>query len=72
MSAGELVVMDYAGSLDYLTVDITRTWPASGKFSPTQRAIYEVVLEANRRALAGETHRTVVDFGTESMAVVSG
>ncbi|MBW4445160.1 MAG: aminopeptidase P family protein [Plectolyngbya sp. WJT66-NPBG17] len=32
--------------------DITRTWAASGKFSPTQRAIYEVVLEAHDRAIA--------------------
>ncbi len=32
--------------------DITRTWSASGKFSPTQRAIYEVVLEAHDRAIA--------------------
>ena len=30
MKAGELVVMDYAGSLDQLTTDITRTWPVSG------------------------------------------
>ena len=33
MKAGELVVMDYAGSLDYLTIDITRTWPVSGRFT---------------------------------------
>ena len=33
MKAGELVVMDYAGSLDYLTIDITRTWPVSGQFT---------------------------------------
>lgn len=32
--------------------DVTRTWAASGKFSPTQRAIYDVVLEAHDRAIA--------------------
>jgi Xaa-Pro aminopeptidase len=32
--------------------DVTRTWPVSGRFSPTQRALYEVVLEAQRRAIA--------------------
>jgi len=31
--------------------DITRTWSASGVFSPTQRAIYQVVLEAHDRAI---------------------
>ncbi|MBE9010482.1 aminopeptidase P N-terminal domain-containing protein, partial [Pseudanabaenaceae cyanobacterium LEGE 13415] len=29
--------------------DITRTWSASGKFSPTQRALYDIVLEAHDR-----------------------
>jgi Xaa-Pro aminopeptidase len=32
--------------------DITRTWPVSGKFSPTQRALYEVVLTAHDRGIA--------------------
>jgi Xaa-Pro aminopeptidase len=31
--------------------DVTRTWPVSGRFTPTQRALYEVVLEAQRRAI---------------------
>ncbi len=37
MQNGELIVMDYGGSLDYLTIDITRTWPVSGRFSDEQR-----------------------------------
>ncbi len=32
--------------------DITRTWSASGRFSPTQRSIYDLVLEAHDRAIA--------------------
>jgi Xaa-Pro aminopeptidase len=32
--------------------DVTRTWAASGKFSPTQRALYDVVLEAHDRAIS--------------------
>lgn len=32
--------------------DLTRTWSASGKFSPTQRSIYDVVLAAHDRAIA--------------------
>jgi Xaa-Pro aminopeptidase len=27
--------------------DVTRTWPVSGKFSPTQKAIYDIVLAAH-------------------------
>jgi Xaa-Pro aminopeptidase len=52
MSAGELVVMDYAGALDYLTVDITRTWPVSGRFTDAQRRAYQTVLEAQKAIIA--------------------
>jgi Xaa-Pro aminopeptidase len=52
MSAGELVVMDYAGSLDYLTVDITRTWPVSGRFTDAHRRAYQTVLEAQKAIIA--------------------
>jgi Xaa-Pro aminopeptidase len=52
MSAGELVVMDYAGSLDYLTVDITRTWPVAGRFTEAQRRAYQTVLEAQKAIIA--------------------
>ena len=52
MKAGELVVMDYAGSLDYLTMDITRTWPVSGRFTDAQLKAYECVLEAQKAIIA--------------------
>ena len=41
---GDLVLMDFGGNMDHLAMDITRTWPASGKFTPEQRAVYERVL----------------------------
>jgi Xaa-Pro aminopeptidase len=52
MKAGELVVMDYAGSLDYLTIDITRTWPVSGRFTDDQRKAYEAVLDTQKAIIA--------------------
>ena len=52
MNAGELVVMDYAGSLDYLTTDITRTWPVSGRFTDAQLKAYQTVLEAQKAIVA--------------------
>jgi len=52
MQAGELVVMDYGGSLDYLTIDITRTWPVSGRFTDAQLKAYECVLEAQKAIIA--------------------
>jgi len=63
MKAGELVVMDYAGSLDHLTVDITRTWPVSGQFSDAQLKAYQTTLEAQKAIIAaikpGVTRATV-------------
>jgi Xaa-Pro aminopeptidase len=52
MKAGELVVMDYAGALDYLTVDITRTWPVSAEFTPQQAKAYEAVLDTQKTIIA--------------------
>jgi Xaa-Pro aminopeptidase len=50
--AGDLIVMDYGGSLDYLTIDITRTWPVSGRFTDAQRRAYDVTLEAQKAIIA--------------------
>jgi Xaa-Pro aminopeptidase len=49
---GDLIVMDYGGSLGYLTIDITRTWPASGTFSDRQLEVYRCVLEAQKAVIA--------------------
>jgi len=50
IEAGELVVVDAAAEYSYYTADITRTYPASGKFTPRQREVYQLVLEAQRAA----------------------
>lgn len=50
--AGETVVMDYGGSLDYQVVDITRTWPVSGIFDADQLKAYECALEAQKAVIA--------------------
>jgi Xaa-Pro aminopeptidase len=52
MDAGEVTVMDVAAECDNYASDITRTVPVSGKFTPRQREIYEVVLGAQRAAIA--------------------
>ncbi len=45
---GDIIVMDYGASLGYLTMDITRTWPASGQFTELQERAYRCVLEAEK------------------------
>ena len=52
LRAGDLVLVDSAAELDSYASDITRTWPVSGRFSPEQRAIYEIVLAAQHAAIA--------------------
>jgi Xaa-Pro aminopeptidase len=49
---GELVLIDAGCELDGYASDITRTFPANGRFTPAQRAIYEVVLAAQHAATA--------------------
>ncbi len=48
---GSLVLVDAGAEVDYYCGDITRTWPISGKFTSEQRAVYDIVLAANMRAL---------------------
>ena len=48
---GDLVVIDYAAAVGGYASDVTRTLPASGKFTPEQRELYEIVLEANLAAI---------------------
>jgi Xaa-Pro aminopeptidase len=43
---GDLLLIDAGAEVDLYTADVTRTFPASGKFSSAQRAVYEVVLKA--------------------------
>lgn len=47
---GDLVLIDAGCEIDCYASDITRTFPANGKFSPEQKAIYELVLKANLAA----------------------
>ncbi|MDH3533967.1 MAG: aminopeptidase P N-terminal domain-containing protein [Gammaproteobacteria bacterium] len=48
---GDLLLIDAGCELDYYASDVTRTMPVSGRFSPEQRAIYEIVLEAQLAAI---------------------
>lgn len=52
ISAGDLVVIDAAGEYSMYGDDITRTLPASGKFTARQREIYDIVLGAQQAAMA--------------------
>jgi len=48
---GDLLLIDAGCELDYYASDITRTFPVNGRFTPEQRAVYEIVLEAQDAAI---------------------
>ena len=52
MDRGEVVLMDAAAECGYYASDITRTVPVSGKFTPRQRELYDIVLGAQKAAIA--------------------
>ena len=51
MKDGDLLLIDAGCELDYYASDITRTFPVNGRFTPEQRAVYEIVLEAQLAAI---------------------
>lgn len=48
---GDLVLIDAACEYEFYASDITRTFPVNGKFSPEQKALYQVVLDAQVAAI---------------------
>jgi len=51
IGAGSLVVVDIGSDYGRYSADVTRTYPASGSFTPEQRKIYEVVLRAQQSCI---------------------
>ena len=52
LKAGDLLLIDAGCEYQYYASDITRTFPVNGRYSPAQRAVYEVVLGAQQAAIA--------------------
>jgi len=48
---GDLVLIDAGGEFENYAADITRTFPVNGQFSPEQRQIYELVLQAQKAGI---------------------
>lgn len=68
---GDLVLVDAGCEYEHYTSDITRTWPANGKFTGPQRAVYELVLATQKAAVAlarpGNTIDDIHDFCVKSL-----
>jgi Xaa-Pro aminopeptidase len=52
IEAGDLVLIDAGCELEYYASDVTRTFPASGRFTEPQRQCYALVLAAQKAAIA--------------------
>jgi Xaa-Pro aminopeptidase len=52
LADGDLVLIDAGAEYRGYAADITRTFPVNGRFSPAQRAVYELVLAAQHAAIA--------------------
>ena len=51
LNDGDLVLIDCACELDCYASDITRTFPVNGRYTPEQRAVYDIVLKAQLAAI---------------------
>src|SRR5207244_12347089 len=49
---GELVLMDFAADCGGYVSDVTRAFPANGRFTPEQRKLYQDVLDAQQVVIA--------------------
>jgi Xaa-Pro aminopeptidase len=81
MKSGEVVLMDVASAYQGYTSDVTRTVPVSGVYTPAQRAVYEIVLAAQRsveqtakpgtpRNVPWDTAQVVVKNGLAKLGLV--
>jgi Xaa-Pro aminopeptidase len=75
LADGDLLLIDAGGEYRGYTADITRTFPVNGRFSGPQRDVYEVVLAAQKAAIAelkpghssGRPHEVATRVLTEGM-----
>jgi Xaa-Pro aminopeptidase len=49
---GDLLLIDAGSEYDCYASDVTRTFPVNGRFSPAQRALYQLVLDAQAAAIS--------------------
>ena len=76
MQAGDLVVVDIGAEWGYYSADVTRTYPVSGKYTPRQRAIYDLVRATQQAAIdsvrPGMTMMRLGQIASEYMRAHSG
>jgi len=75
LKANDLLLIDAGAEFELYAADITRTFPVNGKFSRAQRAVYEIVLDAQLAAIEqikpgnhwNEPHECAVEVITDGL-----
>lgn len=75
LNDGDLVLIDLGAEFDHYASDITRTFPVNGRFTPIQKAIYELVLKTQAAALEqiypgnqwNQPHKAAIEVVTQGM-----
>jgi Xaa-Pro aminopeptidase len=78
MQEGDLLLIDAGCAYGYYNADITRTFPVNGKFTGEQKTLYDIVLEAQKQAIAqikpgnpyNACHDTAVRVLTEGLVEI--
>lgn len=70
MNDGELLLIDAGAEFEYYAADITRTFPVNGRFSPEQKALYQIVLDAQLAAIEQSRPGRTLDEVHEAAARV--
>ena len=65
---GDLLLIDAGCEIDGFTADVTRTFPVGAAFSPAQRRVYELVLDAEKRCIEAVAPGATVE-GIHQLAV---
>ena len=69
---GDLLLIDAGAELDCYASDITRTFPVNGRFSAEQKAVYEIVLEAQKAAIdAVAPDLSVIQYHDTAVRVIT-
>jgi Xaa-Pro aminopeptidase len=72
MDEGDLLLIDAGCEYGYYASDVTRTFPVSGKFSPEQRTIYQLVLDAQLASIeATREGATLEEVHKKSVEVIT-
>jgi Xaa-Pro aminopeptidase len=61
MEENDLLLIDAGCELEYYASDVTRTFPVSGRFTPPQRRIYDLVLRAQEATIAATQPGTTIE-----------